>query len=84
MVVAPVLRVSMLCFATAFPALACSCRQAPICNLIDRPVVFIGEVVTGGVASIRDDPWYSKGGVATFRVLESFRGLPKGAKTVDV
>jgi hypothetical protein len=48
------------------------------------PTVFIGEVIDGGVTSIRDDPWHSNVNHVRFRVLENFRGLPAKVQTVDV
>src|SRR6185437_6797615 len=49
-----------------------------------EPTIFIGEVIEGGVTSIQDDPWYANVDHVRFRVLENFRGLPAGARTVDV
>ena len=70
--------------AIAFPLLACECRHLTVCELIQLPTIFIGEVVDGGVASVRDDPWYSNVDHVRFKVIESFRGLPPGTQTVDV
>ncbi len=47
-------------------------------------MIFIGEVIDGGVASLADDPWYSDVRHARFRVIEAFRGLSPETKTVDV
>jgi hypothetical protein len=52
--------------------------------MVEQPVIFIGKVIEGGVTSLRDDPWYSKATHARFKVLEGFRGLPAGTKTLDV
>jgi Carboxypeptidase regulatory-like domain len=66
------------------PALACDCRQMTVCELMQQPILFVGEVINGGITSIREDPWYSTAEHVRFRVLETFRGLPRGTKTVDV
>ena len=68
----------------AMPALACTCRKMSVCQLIVHPTIFVGEVVSGGISSLRQDPWNTDIHSARFRVLESFRGLPVGTKTVDV
>jgi hypothetical protein len=78
------MRVLTALAAIALPVLACECRHLSVCELIQMPTVFIGEVIDGGVASIRDDPWYSNVNHVRFRVLESLRGLPANAQTVDV
>src|SRR5579872_2428099 len=66
------------------PAFACECRKLTVCELLQRPTIFIGEVIDGGVRSLREDPWYSKSTHVRFRIVESFRGLPKDATTVDM
>lgn len=66
------------------PAFGCSCRSFTVCDMIRQPVVFIGEVIGGGITSIQQDPWNSDVSYAKFRVIESFRGLPAGTRTVDV
>jgi len=48
------------------------------------PVVFIGNVVAGGVGSIREDPWFSSSRSVRFEVIEVFRGLAPGTKFVDM
>ncbi len=70
--------------AVTLPAFACECVHLSACELIRQPVLFIGEVIDGGVASIRDDPWYSNVDHVRFRVLENLRGLPANSETVDV
>ena len=70
--------------AISFPVLACECHHLTVCELIQLPTIFIGEVIDGGVASVRDDPWYSNVDHVRFKVVESFRGLPSGTQTVDV
>ena len=47
-------------------------------------MIFIGEVIDGGVRSLADDPWHSNVRRARFRVIEAFRGLSPETKTVDV
>ena len=78
------MRVLTALAAIALPVLACECRRLSVCELIQMPTVFIGEVIDGGVTSIRDDPWHSNVNHVRFRVLENFRGLPPKAQTVDV
>jgi len=73
-----------LAFLISFPALACSCREFSVCDLLQFPVLFIGQVVEGGVSSIRVDPWYNNAQYVRFKLIEGFRGLPPGTKTVDV
>ncbi len=68
----------------SFPAFACECARISVCELVRFPVLFIGEVVNGGVSSIRDDPWHNNIQHVRFRVIENFRGLPKNAQMVDV
>src|SRR5579862_2596392 len=68
----------------ALPVLACECHHLTVCELIQLPTIFIGEVIDGGVASVREDPYYSNADHVRFKVLESFRGLPSGTQTVDV
>jgi len=55
-----------------------------VCELIQLPTIFIGEVIDGGVTSVREDPWHSNVNHVRFKVLESFRGLPSGTQTIDV
>src|SRR5882762_8862730 len=76
------LRVLAIVF--AYPLFACSCHHLTVCELISRPIVFIGEVIEGGVESLKDDPWYSSVSHVRFKVLENFRGLPAGTRTVDI
>ncbi len=68
----------------AGPALACDCTPMTVCELIQQPTIFIGEVIDGGITSHREDPWRSDFGRVRFKVLESLRGLPRGTRTVDV
>lgn len=52
--------------------------------MLQQPIVFLGKVVAGGVASIRDDPWYTDPGFVRLEVIEAFRGLAPGTKFVDL
>jgi hypothetical protein len=70
--------------AIALPVLACECAHLTVCELLQLPTIFIGEVIDGGVASVREDPWQSNVDHVRFKVLESFRGLPSGTQTIDV
>jgi hypothetical protein len=63
---------------------SCSCSPQNFCEMIQRSVIFVGEVIEGGITSIRQDPWYDKVPPARLRVLEAFRGLPKDQKFVDI
>jgi len=65
-------------------ALACECSLIGACDLVDSPVMFIGEVIDGGISSLTDDPWHMHTNRARFKVLERFRGIPAGTTTVDV
>lgn len=63
---------------------ACSCRLLTICERLDHmPVIFLGEVVEGGVAP-EEDPWYSPARSARVRVVEAFRGVPKNTRELEV
>lgn len=75
-----------LSFLVAFAgcALGCECVKPTACSLLEREILFVGEVISGGVDSLRENPWYAKHRVVRFRVLENFRGLPQGALTADV
>ena len=66
------------------PAFGCECAEWTECELVQRPTIFIGQVIAGGVGSIREDPWYSPSNHVRFRVIETFRGLPKGIEFVDM
>ncbi|HTS50008.1 MAG TPA: carboxypeptidase-like regulatory domain-containing protein [Bryobacteraceae bacterium] len=68
----------------ASPAISCECARLTICDSLRLPTIFIGEVVDGGISSIRDDPWYSNVDHVRFKVLENYRGLPAGTETVDM
>ena len=66
------------------PAFACSCRSLSFDEIVERPTLFVGEVIDGGIASIRDDPWHSPVTRVRFRVLERFRGVPKDTESIDL
>jgi hypothetical protein len=70
--------------ALALPLLACECRRLSVCEMMQLPTLFVGEVIDGGVGSIREDPWFSNAKHVRFKVIENLRGLPSGMKTVDV
>src|SRR4026207_580483 len=55
-----------------------------VCDLIAYDTLFIGEVIDGGVPSLRVDPWHADVKRVRFKVLESFRGLPPATETVEV
>jgi hypothetical protein len=82
----PTRRTIALLLMAAGRLVACSCSKPTLCQLVERyPVIFTGEVIDGGLTSIRQDPWYAdEVKHATFRVIEAFRGLPAGTRTVDV
>lgn len=69
---------------SALPLLACECRLLTICELIQQRTVFVGEVIDGGITSIREDPWYASVYHVRFKVIENYRGLPRGTQTVDL
>jgi hypothetical protein len=74
----------LLAFLISIPAFACSCAQFSACDLIQSPVLFIGQVIDGGASSVRIDPWYNNVQSVRLKVLENFRGLPAGTQTIDV
>lgn len=79
------MRTSTLVFVLCARLFACDCTKLSVCYIVDQaPVIFIGEVIDGGVASLAEDPWYSDAKHARFRVIEAFRGLSPDTKTVDV
>lgn len=62
----------------------CSCAGLSLCERLDKThVIFLGEVIEGGVEP-GEDPWRSKPGIARLRVVEAFRGLPKDAREVEI
>ena len=65
-------------------AMACSCSSPTICDLIHAPILFVGEVIDGGITSIRQDPWDFTNTLVRFRIIEYFRGVPKNRRTIDV
>src|ERR1700683_1670938 len=69
--------------ALAVPVLACECHHFTACELLQLPTIFIGEVIEGGI-TIQEDPYVATARRVRFKVLESFRGLPSDARTVDV
>lgn len=62
----------------------CSCAGLSLCERLDKTqVIFLGEVIEGGVEP-GQNPWRSIPGIARLRVVEAFRGLPKDAREVDI
>lgn len=78
------LRLAFMLAASALSLYACECRMFTICELVKQPTIFIGEIIDGGITSIRQDPWYARVYHVRFRVLEIFRGLPANTQIVDV
>jgi hypothetical protein len=68
----------------AAPGIACECKVPTACELVARRTIFIGEVIEGGLQSLREDPWSNNVTRARFRVIENFKGLLPATKTVDV
>lgn len=61
----------------------CECAPLSMCEVVRQPVVFLGEVVSGGVLPT-EDPWHTRSTSVRFRVVERFRGIAKGVQFVDV
>lgn len=78
------MRVLILALVFSVPLVACECAQLTPCWMAERPVIFIGEVIDGGVTSLKEDPWYSDAEHVRFRVIEAFRGVPAGTETIEV
>ena len=78
------MRIIILAVLCGCRLIACTCSPLTVCELVKQPVIFIGQVIEGGIESLREDPWHSRATHARFKVLERFRGLPAGAETVDV
>jgi hypothetical protein len=55
-----------------------------VCDLIHAETLFIGEVIEGGITSVRQDPWHTLVTRVRFRVIERFRGAPANGETVDL
>ena len=65
-------------------ALACSCAEINVCELVEvSPVIFLGEVIEGGLDP-GEDAWSGRPTYAKLRVLESFKGLPVGTREVRI
>src|SRR5580658_566407 len=76
------MRILVALAAMAVSVMACECRRLTVCELLQLPTIFIGEVIDGGI-TIQEDPWYASARRVRFKVLENFRGLPSDARTVD-
>jgi hypothetical protein len=47
--------------------------RSSVCAIVERaPVIFVGDVIDGGIASLSDDPWRSDVKHARFKVIEAF------------
>jgi hypothetical protein len=55
-----------------------------VCELLERPTIFIGEVIAAGITYIQEDPWRSSATFVRFQVLEILRGLPAGTQIVEL
>jgi Carboxypeptidase regulatory-like domain len=65
-------------------AIGCECAASNICEkVLEVPVIFLGEVIEGGLEPGRD-AWDAATSSARLRVVERFKGLPKDAKEVVV
>lgn len=62
---------------------ACSCSPIDLCRIVQQPIVFIGEVVEGGVAPW-ESPWYSNSTHVRLRVKENLHGLASGTQFFDL
>ena len=74
------MRLFALLFLPPVPVLACSCMAPSFDQMVQSPMLFTGEVIDGGIQSIREDPWHSSVTHVRFRVLERFRGVARGAE----
>src|SRR5271166_1900336 len=69
---------------TAPKAIGCECRVRNICERVQEvPVIFLGEVIEGGLER-GQDAYQGTAGFAKLRVVERYRGLPKDAKEVVI
>jgi hypothetical protein len=69
---------------TSQNAIGCECRVRNICERVqDVPVIFLGEVIEGGLEP-GQDAWKSTAGFARLRVVERYKGLPRDAKEVAI
>jgi len=69
----------------AVPVFGCECEKLTECDVLHSLVIFVGEVISGGVTSLRDDPWYYRHPKPVrFKVVEIFKGLPKETKIVEM
>jgi hypothetical protein len=73
-----------IALALGVPLAACSCIELGFDALVQNRVIFIGEVIEGGIQSTREDPWYSESTHVRFRVLERFRGVKADTETLDM
>lgn len=62
----------------------CECSDYTVSELVRQPIIFIGEVVDGGITSTGEDPWRAAVDHVRFKVTEHYRGLPRTVQTVDL
>jgi hypothetical protein len=78
------LRLALSLLSLAAIALACECDPGTICDRIDRyPVIFLGEVVEGGLKP-GEDSYGGVVGAVRLRVRELYKGLPADTKEVSI
>ncbi len=79
------MRLLVILAAAAASALGCECASMSVCDRARAQVIFVGEVIDGGISSLRQDPWYSADvNHVRFKVLERLRGLSASTRTVDL
>lgn len=76
-------RLFLLLAAAAATALGMSCRAPTICERAQAPVLFVGQVIAGGVG-LQEDPYDSDVPFAEFEVLEMLRGQPPATGRVRI
>lgn len=54
-----------------------------VCEIVQQPIVFIGEVVEGGVEPW-ENPWYTKSTYVRLKVKESLHGMAPGTQFFDM
>ena len=63
---------------------ACSCSVRTLCERLDStPVVFLGEVISGGV-SPGENRWRNSAPSARVKVIEAFRGISAATREMEV
>src|SRR5580700_1698035 len=65
-------------------AIGCECAVRDICTRVQEvPVIFLGEVIEGGLEP-NQDAWGGSASFARLRVVDRYKGLPKDAKEVVI